>query len=260
MPTNYSEYYDPAAFYAREGRSSSPEDKMGRIGLQAVIAGGGYLGDAKRQAQGAFARDLGAQRGLETALLNERLSPGMRGTAFADAARSQLYGQQLDAEGRFAGQLEQQGQDRVLQSLNLLFGSEEANAVRRAQEKASKNALWGKILEGAGMGIGKLLVNKGDKDATASSRKFKKDIRPVSKRKLASALESIDLKTYKYKDGMPEDDGREHVGMIAEEAPDMLRVGQSHISLSDALGMAIGSIQDIMSRLDKLEKSRGSYG
>ena len=110
------------------------------------------------------------------------------------------------------------------------------------------------------MGIGKLLVNKGDKDATASSRKFKKDIRPVSKRKLASALESIDLKTYKYKDGMPEDDGREHVGMIAEEAPDMLRVGQSHISLSDALGMAIGSIQDIMSRLDKLEKSRGSYG
>lgn len=251
MPTNYSEYYDPAAFYAREGRSSSPEDKMGRIGLQAVIAGGGYLGDAKRQAQGAFARDLGAQRGLETALLNERLSPGMRGTAFADAARSQLYGQQLDAEGRFAGQLEQQGQDRVLQSLNLLFGSEEANAVQRAQEKASKNAMWGKVLEGIGTGIGA---------AAASSRKFKKNIRPVSKRKLASALESIDLKTYKYKDGMPEDDGREHVGMIAEEAPDMLRVGQSHISLSDALGMAIGSIQDIMSRLDKLEKSRGSYG
>lgn len=260
MPTNYSEYYDPAAFYAREGRSSSPEDKMGRIGLQAVIAGGGYLGDAKRQAQGAFARDLGAQRGLETALLNERLSPGMRGTAFADAARGQLYGQQLDAEGRFAGQLEQQGQDRVLQSLNLLFGSEEANAVRRAQEKASKNALWGKALEGIGTGIGNLLGGGGDKDATASSRKFKKNIRPVSKRKLASALESIDLKTYKYKDGMPEDDGREHVGMIAEEAPDMLRVGQSHISLSDALGMAIGSIQDIMSRLDKLEKSRGSYG
>lgn len=251
MPTNYSEYYDPAAFYAREGRSSSPEDKMGRIGLQAVIAGGGYLGDAKRQAQGAFARDLGAQRGLETALLNERLSPGMRGTAFADAARSQLYGQQLDAEGRFAGQLEQQGQDRVLQALNLLYGAEQANAGQRAEEKAQKKSAWGSALGGIGKAAGLLL---------GSSKEFKKNIRPVSKRKLASALESIDLKTYKYKDGMPEDDGREHVGMIAEEAPDMLRVGQSHISLSDALGMAIGSIQDIMSRLDKLEKSRGSYG
>lgn len=260
MPTNYSEYYDPAAFYAREGRSSSPEDKMGRIGLQAVIAGGGYLGDAKRQAQGAFARDLGAQRGLETALLNERLSPGMRGTAFADAARSQLYGQQLDAEGRFAGQLEQQGQDRVLQSLNLLFGSEETNAVRRAQEKAQKKAMWGQALGAIGGALGGGIADLFKKDKTASSREFKKNIRPVSKRKLAEALKGIDLKTFEYKDDMPEADGKEHVGMIAEEAPDMIRAGQSHISLSDALGMAIGSIQDIMARLEKLEKSRGIYG
>lgn len=260
MPNNYSALYDPQTFYEQRGRTSSPEDKLGRIGLMGVISGGGFLGDAKRQAQAAFGRDLGAQRALETSLLNERLSPGMRGTAFADAARGQLYGQQLEAQGRFAGQLEQQGQERALQALSMLFGSEETDAVRRAQEKAQKKAMWGQALGAIGGAIGGGIAGLFNKDKTASSREFKKNIRPVSKRKLAEALKGIDLKTFEYKDDMPEADGKEHVGMIAEEAPDMIRAGQSHISLSDALGMAIGSIQDIMARLEKLEKSRGIYG
>ena len=78
----------------------------------------------------------------------------------------------------------------------------------------------------------------------------KKEIRKL-KRSAADLIKGLNVVEYKYRDT---DDEKDHIGLIAEEAPEELKApGGKAINLGDSVGVLFRGMQEILERLEKLE-------
>ena len=62
---------------------------------------------------------------------------------------------------------------------------------------------------------------------------------------------------YRYKkDFRPsEDNGKEHIGLIAEDAPEeMVITGRTKLNVGDMIGMALSAIKALSAKIDTLER------
>lgn len=245
MP-NYFAGYDPNAMVAanpgkRIGQLAADEEMLGRRGLLAMIAGGGFAPGERDTLMQQAARQTGTQGNLQAALLGERLSatPGARGSAFADAQYSALARGQQDALQDYLANITAAGAQRQMAALGELFASEQGYNQRRSTEKMAKQ-------QAISSGLGSLFSSAGEAGGAAimkSGRKFKKDIRPADTRNLLDAVESLNVKNFKYKN--PSDGPGEQVGLIAEESPEMIKAGDQHLDLVKIVGMLLGAVQEL---------------
>lgn len=243
--------YDPGKFYEMYGRSAGPEDKHGQSGLMSLVAGGGYFPGEKQRLNALMSREIGARSALESQLLNERGAnmPGGGSSGFSDNLYANVAANARNALGQYNLGLEEAGQQRRYGALSQLYGGEQAYNERRAAEKAQKRAAW--------TGIANNIIGAAT-DYAASSIAYKKDVKPLigkkpGKQTMLAALKGLDLKKFKYKDGIePEDDGKEHMGVIAEEAPEEIKSGPDKIDLADTLFMTIGALRELSDKVDQL--------
>lgn len=260
----YGADYDPGKFYELYGRSASPtEDKLGQSGLMSLIANRGYFPGERERLNALMSREIGARSTLESQLLNERVAsmPGGGSSGFSDNIYANIAANARQALGQYNLGLEEAGQERRYGAISQLYGSEENERQRRAAEAEAKRNFGQKV-------AGQLLEAGGEFAAKKwSSAAYKKDIKPVystieaktkiktpSKRSLLGALKNLDLKTYKYKPGIePDDDGQEHIGVIAEETPENLKAGSDKVDLSDILFMTVGALQELSAKVEELQ-------
>ena len=259
----YGADYDPGKFYELYGRSASPtEDKLGQSGLMSLIANRGYSPGERERLNAMMSREIGARSTLESQLLNERGAsiPGGGSSGFSDNIYANIAANARQALGQYNLGLEEAGQERRYGAISQLYGSEENERQRRAAEAQAKRNFGYQVAGQLAQGVGEYIGKK-------SSAAYKKDIKPVystieaktkiktpSKRSLLGALKNLDLKTYKYKPGIePDDDGQEHIGVIAEETPDNLKAGSDKVDLSDILFMTVGALQELSAKVEELQ-------
>jgi hypothetical protein len=241
---NYFAGYDPNVFGANYGRSASPEDKLGRSGLMALISSGGFAPGQREQLQAYANRELGARTNTERALAGERLAatPGARGTAFADAQYGQLASGQMNALQSYLGNIDQAGLDRQFNAISQLFGSEEASAQRRGAQKQQGLAGIASGLGGLGSLAGTLI---------ASSEKFKKNISDADPTKLLAALKNLKLKKFNYK-SEPEGSPKQ-LGLIAEDTPAPLSVAGKAIDINELVMLLLAAVQQLSKRQEMVK-------
>ncbi len=99
----------------------------------------------------------------------------------------------------------------------------------------------------------------GGASLAASSKKYKKNIRPASSKKALRDVESVNLKSYDYKPGMSA--GREeqgHIGGMAEDMPDsMTTADHKAMDVADVSMNLIGATQELSNRIKRLEHRNG---
>ena len=202
-----------------------------------ILKGGGFKPGEKEGLTSDISRQLGAQTNLQRALLNERLAatPGASGTAFGDAVQNQLVRGQQDALQNALSGLNQLGFDRQTLAAQTLYGGQQRSAERKA-------GILGGLISGAGSVA-----------AAASSKDYKENIKAADPAKLLQALNKTKVKKFRYKKSRPEDDGRTHVGVLAEEAPQAMLADAKHISIPDSIGLLLGAVKALSGKIDKLE-------
>ena len=250
----YGVDYDPGKFYALYGRSAGPEDKLGQSGLMSLVAGGGYFPGEKERLNASMSREIGARSTLESQLLNERGAnmPGGGSSGFSDSLYANVAANARNALAQYNLGLEESGQQRRYGALSQLYGAEQDYNARRAAQKEQKRAAW--------MSVANNIIGAATDYATgkASSIAYKTDVKPLTGKKpgkqtMLAALKGLDLKSFKYKEGIePQDDGKEHMGVIAEEAPDEIKSGPDKIDLADTLFMTIGALRELSDKVDRL--------
>jgi len=146
----------------------------------------------------------------------------------------------------YLSQINEAGLGRQFQASQLLFGEEQAYNQRRFQEKMGKKAMIGNIVGGL-LGAGGQIAGGA---IAASSKDFKKNIKSANTKSLLNALREVDVKKFQYKSEMGMG-GKEHVGVLAEEAPMEMKAGSKAINLPDAVGMIIAAIQSLADRMDR---------
>lgn len=243
-------------------RSASPDDKLGRYGLMQLIANRGFGPGEFDRILGSLTQDLqragGARLGLQSALLNQRNAglPGGGGTAFQDAGTNALFQEQNNAANQALSQarqgLTQYGLDVRNNALGQLFADESAAAGRR-KDKDDKGAGIVSGLATLGTGIA----------AAASSIDYKQDVKPANTTSLLDAVKGLNVVNFKYKDGMVqngqmEDPTKEHVGLLAEESPNMIKADEKSLSLPDMLGLLMGAFQELMKEFEALKQKMGN--
>jgi len=247
--------YTPPGFIAGKiGKAFEARENPYEAGL-AELTQTGFRPGEKEKLLGGFSRELGARSALESSLLSERGRPGDSG--FEDNIYTQIAANARQALGQYETGLDELGTRSRSQALGQLYGAKQE---QEAQRQANAYGLAQGIFQGAGQ-LG----------AASSSKVYKKNIRPVystisaktnikipSKRSMLGALKSLDLKTYQYKDGIePEDDGKEHIGVLAEETPDNLKAGRDKVDLSDILFMTVGALQELSAKVEQLSGASG---
>ena len=193
-------------------------------------------------------------------------TPGMKRLeemkAKANALRSQLrHGEISMAEGLVSGRRGERadisGNYRTLSSPYERMGQEGNLLNRFAQERAAAQAAkearrnrYAQIA-GAGIGAGGIIA--------ASSREFKENIKPVSEREDAELLERViatPLSRYNYVQDLAEelgDNGREHLGLIAEDAPEEIAThGRKAIDLYDMNAVLWASVRALSREVTRL--------
>lgn len=227
-------------------KSSAPANPAAQF-YQDVLKGGGYLPGQKDQLIGDTTRQLGAQANLQAALLNERLAavPGASGTAFGDAARNQLVRGRQDALQNAVSNINQQGIQNQFNAAGALYGGEEAGKQRKAGLFSS---IGGGLLS-AGGAIGGALISK-------SSKTYKKNIKPADPEKLLKAVKKVSVKKFKYKDGLPEADGKEHLGPIIENSPNEIKFDDKHMSIPNTVSTLLGAVKALSKKIDHLEGAK----
>lgn len=240
--------------FGKKGGGSKGGGATAEQFYQSVIRNGGFLPGQKDQLATDVTRQLGAQTNLQRALLNERLAavPGAQGTAFADARYNQLVRGQQDATQNVLSNLNQLGIQNQFNAANALYGGEQAGKERKA-------GLFGSVAGGLLSAGGELIGAK----IAKSSISYKKDVRSANPDKLLAAVKNLDVKKFKYKEGLPEADGKDHLGPIAEESPDEMLADDKHIDIPSTVGMLLGAVRALSDKVDKLsgvEMTKGTDG
>lgn len=92
-----------------------------------------------------------------------------------------------------------------------------------------------------------------------SDRDSKTNVKPASTRKALKDIDSIDIKRWDYKPGMS--GGRTekgHIGGMAQDMPDsMTSDDKKQVDIGDSLMTAIGAVQELSKKVNKLEKNHG---
>lgn len=281
-PGGYGALYDPRRYQELYGKTPNTEDRLASHGLYSLVAGGGYFPGEKEKLQALMSREIGARSALESQLLNERGAsmPGGGSSGFSDNLYTNIAANARQALGQYNLGLEESGQQRRFGALSQLYDEERAYNQRRAQEKAQKRAFWSGLANSVVGGITDIVTGgEGGDNKKKSSIVYKKDVKPLlgkkssiaykeslepllgkrpGKKTMLAALKSLDLKSFRYKDGIePDDDGKEHMGVIAEEAPEEIKSGPDKIDLSDTLFMAIGALRELSDKVDQLYGKSG---
>ncbi len=107
------------------------------------------------------------------------------------------------------------------------------------------------IGEAVGTGVGVL--------AMLSSKKSKKNRKKVPEGESLAAVEGMPVEAYDYKEGMG--DGGSHVGPMAEDFQQQTGAGDgTSIAMQDAIGVTMGAVKDLSSKVDKMAEMIGLGG
>lgn len=88
----------------------------------------------------------------------------------------------------------------------------------------------------------------------ASSRKLKRDVKPVTDEEGLKAVRKMPVKRWRYKDGVEDGGAAEHTSPMAEDVQAAGRPGQGEvIALNDQLGVLLASVRALDKRIDKVE-------
>lgn len=180
--------------------------------------------------QAAGAAGLGLQAG----------SSAMGNAMSANSAFHQ--NNQIMGQG-FSGAM--QGQAGMAGTLNNLHSSQLSAWGAQKQADATTTA-------GLMSGIGML----GGAAVAASSKSYKKD-KKKSKDNL-NKLEKMPVENWRYKKGIQDGGAEEHTGPYAEDFKAATGIGTGkEIPLQDAVGLTMGAVQELSSKVDKLSKKKG---
>lgn len=146
----------------------------------------------------------------------------------------QGYGMAMQGVGNQANILNQQYQNQ----LNAWSAQQQASA-------ANSSGIFGAL--GTGLGL------------AFSSKKLKKNKKPVDGDKALSAVEKMPVEQWDYKEGVA--DGGKHIGPYAEDFKQATGLGDGKtIALQDAIGLNMRATQELSSKVDKLAKQMPGLG
>lgn len=251
--------YTPTGLAAKGiGKGFSRRENPYEAGL-AELTQTGFRPGEREKLLGGFSRELGARSALESSLLNERGAdiPGGGDSGFQDNLYAQIAGNARQALSQYETGLDELGIRSRAQALGQLYGT------REEQENQRQANLYG-LAKGIFEGAAQLGASASSKDYKKNIRSVypasdkKKNIRTPGKRNLLAALNNLDLKEYQYKDGIVAgDDGKSHLGVLAEETPKALKAGSDKVDLSDILFMTVGALQELSEKVNELTGNTG---
>jgi hypothetical protein len=185
----------------------------------------------------------------ERALVNRRFAntAGFDNSAFGDS----IVGAQIAGENnRIQNSLANLRQSNISQRLNAANALNTGNLQQQGilRNNQSKGILPDLLGAGASLGSAAIL---------ASSKDKKRRIRKADTRELLEMAKGIDVKKFRFRPGEPEDDGREHIGQIAEDAPNDISIAGKAIDVGDTIGMLLGAVQELNTKIEQLERLSG---
>jgi hypothetical protein len=231
-------------------------------------ASGAYAGieraQATRTALGAAGAENAARNQLRTQAVGLQgdalnIGAGLPSQALGvvgkgiDAGTS-AAGTGLEAEGNWRGNLGImtsgfQGAGGLYKSAGDAWGSIYDNRVSLLNNQdemnmAGTNAIIGGLGGMAGLGIGAWM--KSDENAKEDKREVKG---------VLDALKKMPVEAWKYKEG--EGDGGKHIGVMAQDFKRETGLGDGkNIHVVDALGVAMGAIQELAEKVDRVTESK----
>lgn len=104
------------------------------------------------------------------------------------------------------------------------------------------------------LGGGYLAGGAGAAAAVASDINLKTDIIPLTHEGVLEGVDKITISRWRYKQGVPHDDGLEHIGCMAQDFEEIFGLGDGRmIPVVDAIGVCMASIKALSSRVKALE-------
>jgi hypothetical protein len=120
--------------------------------------------------------------------------------------------------------------------------------IAQTNEQAGKQAFWGDLLQGLISGGATI----GGAALLASSKDFKENITENEYNSL-SVINGLSIKNYDYKEGYGIPDKR-HVGVIAEEAPDVITTkDKKYVDNYTLTSLLIGAVQELSKEVERLK-------
>ena len=143
-----------------------------------------------------------------------------------------------------------EGNMKLAGAYNALLGPYQAQRQlayqRMLQESGNKAAGRAAMYQAGGAILGGIIM------AAASSKEFKKDIKKVDDKKLLAMVRDSTVKSWKYKG--ESDDSKGHIGVITEEAPDVVVTEDGkHLDIVSYMGLLSGAVKALAKKVDKTE-------
>ena len=142
-----------------------------------------------------------------------------------------------------------EGNMKLAGAYNALLGPYQAQRQqayqRMLQQSGNEAAETAAMYQAGGAILGGIIM-------AASSKEFKKDIKKVDDKKLLAMVRDSTVKSWKYKG--ESDDSKGHIGVIAEEAPDMVVTEDGkHLDIVSYMGLLSGAVKALAKKVDKTE-------
>lgn len=231
----------------------SHEQRIARQQYIDMINNQGYAAGEKSALTAQLNRNLGADLGLQGALQNERLA-GMGGTAFADAQRSGLAQAYANAQSQGLANIDIAGQNRAFQATQALSGLQPTE-----MSKGNFFDVLGDVGGAAAPIFAYKYGQQPDKNVVPSSEKFKTDIKPTNAKQLLEAVESLDVKKFRYKPGIGDNGQNEQLGLISEDTPEPIATpGHDGIDMQKLVMAMLGAIRGLSDEIELTKKFAGS--
>jgi hypothetical protein len=234
-----------------KGEGSVPSDiqdylRMMEVRRREAMIRGGQMPGSTSFAQGE------ALAGMETARALESIRASRLSTA--EGIAGSRYTQELGAAGATleAGLAFPAARTGAASGIGTALQALAAN--RAGQFGAESQAYQGRMgLTSDIIGIGGTLALA---SAISSAREYKEDIEEMEPSEAMKKLAQATVYRFKYRKGIADED--EHVGIMADDAPDEVRrMDGKAVDLMSEVGMTIAGLKDVHKRLKKLEKKGG---
>lgn len=216
------------------GRSQS---NMNRLQAQESLGAAGAANGARRQTE-ATGRQLKATsiNMLGGLAVNPGTSMGMSTSAGAGGMAAATNGITSAAGTTMGGaQAAMGGQQGMISGLNTQFQ-------QQMQGYEAKNAAMNNLAAGVGQAAGYAMMSS--KDYKTNKTKSMSSL---------DAMKKMPVEEWEYKKGLGDGGGQKHVGAYAEDFQKATGLGDGKsISIIDAIGVSMGAIQELSSKVDQM--------
>lgn len=219
-----------------------------------VNRAGDMAGEQFGMAQGSADREMsryGMQLTPEQMKAQERLRRFGASSAVA-GARNRARGVVADQQLQGLGFMSRAMRDQAHAGGNMLSNAASMEAQRQANNQmASAQTQANNLNTLTSLGTAALFL--------WCSERYKQDIAPLDAGEALDVVRACDIQTYQYRDDSPVDGalkGRGMVGLIAEDAPDLLRADDK-VNLANMVGVLMAANKALLERLENLERRIG---